>query len=346
MSVAGAHTRAADYPRIELHVHLEGTVSAATLRRIARRNAGAAGARAVDEALALRTYRDFSGFVRAWIATSRLLQHERDFHDLVVDYAAAVAAQGGVYLEGAFSPAEAARRGTPWQEIFEGYCSGAEAAHAEHGITVRLTAEITRDFPLESAEQVALWAGRYRARGVVGLGLGGNEAAFPPELFARPFALGRETGLKAAPHAGETAGPASVRAALDVLHADRLRHGLRAVEDRGLLAELAARGIVCDVTPTSNVRLGIVPSLAEHPLPRLLAAGVACSIASDDPAFFATDLARECEHAVALGHGRRAMYEQALTGAFCEAPVKARLRALGESFDWDATAAAGGAACQ
>ena len=94
---------------------------------------------------------------------------------------------------------------------------------------------------------------RFRERGVLGVSLGGSEHRFPPELFARPFALAREGGLKAAPHAGEVAGPASVRAALDVLHADRLRHGVRAVEDPALLAEIAARGIVCDVTPTSNV---------------------------------------------------------------------------------------------
>ncbi len=141
-------------------------------------------------------------------------------------------------------------------------------------------------------------------------------------------------GLRAAPHAGETQGSASLRGALDVLRAERLRHGVRAVEDPGLLAEIASRGIVCDVTPTSNLRLGVVPSLGEHPLPHMLAAGVKCSISTDDPALMETDLARECEVAIRLGHRSRDMYTHGLDGAFCDAGLKARLRAHAEGHDW------------
>jgi len=132
----------------------------------------------------------------------------------------------------------------------------------------------------------------------------------------------------------EVAGPASVRGALDVLHADRLRHGVRAVEDPALLAEIAARGIVCDVTPTSNVLLGVAPSLAAHPLPRMLAAGVRCSISSDDPVLMDTTLSRDCAAAVALGHTPRGMFEHALGGVFCDDATKASLRQLGAAFDW------------
>jgi aminodeoxyfutalosine deaminase len=109
---------------------------------------------------------------------------------------------------------------------------------------------------------------------------------------------------------------------------------VRAVEDTGLLAELAARRVVCDVTPWSNVRTGVVRTLAEHPLPRMLAAGVPCSISSDDPVLMDTDLERDCAAAVSLGHTPRGMFEQALEGVFCEAAARARLRALGDGFDW------------
>ena len=139
---------------------------------------------------------------------------------------------------------------------------------------MRLTPEITRNFPLEEGEECARWAVCYRDRGVVGLGLGGSEDAFPPEPFAPAFTIARAGGLGSVPHAGELAGPASVRGALEALHADRLRHGVRAAEDAGLLRELAARRVCCDVTPTSNVRMGVVPSLGEHPLPRMAWAGV------------------------------------------------------------------------
>ena len=112
----------------------------------------------------------------------------------------------------------------------------------------------------------------------------------------------------------------------------------RQVEDPALLAEIAARGIVCDVTPTSNVLLGVVPSLAEHPLPRMLAAGVKCSISSDDPVLMGTTLSRDCAAAVGLGHTPRGMFEHALGGVFCDGDSKARLRAHGAAFDWEGAA--------
>ena len=306
----------------------------ARLREIARRNGLAAPVAAEAGSALLSGRADFARFIQAWIAMSGVLRHARDFHEVVVDYAAEVAAQGCVYVEAIFSPAEPARRGTPWQEVFEGYCAGADEARERYGVEIRFTPDITRDFPPESGEVVAQWAVRFRERGVVGVGLGGSERLHPPELFARPFAVAREGGLKAAPHAGETAGAASLWAALDVLHADRLRHGVRAVEDAAVLSEIASRGVVCDVTPTSNLRLGVVPSLGQHPLPRMLAAGVKCSISTDDPALLETDLSRECDIATLLGHTPRGMFGHALDGAFCDESLKARLRARGAAFDW------------
>ncbi len=322
------------YPKIELHVHLEGTVRPARLLEIARRNDVRLPAKSEAGLARFCRFRDFDHFIRVWIKTTKALRHERDFHQIVMDYAAGLAAQGCSYAEALFSPSEPMVRGTPWRESFEGYCSGADEAREVHGVDIRFTPDITRDFPVEIAEQLVGWALKFRERGVVGISLGGSEHRYPPELFARPFALAREGGLKAAPHAGEVAGPASVRGALDVLHADRLRHGVRAVEDPVLLDEIAARGIVCDVTPTSNVLLGVVPSLAEHPLPRLLAAGVKCSISSDDPVLMGTTLSRDCAAAAGLGHTPRGMFEHALGGVFCDDAAKMRLRALGAEYDW------------
>ena len=140
------------------------------------------------------------------------------------------------------------------------------------------------------------------------MSLGGSERKHAPQKFRKAFAIAREGGLGSAPHAGELAGgkagAASIRGALDVLHADRIRHGIRAVDDPALLAELAERGIVCDVTPVSNLRTGAVASLDEHPLPAMLAAGVRCSISSDDPVLMDTDLAENCAVAEQLGHTR------------------------------------------
>ena len=151
------------------------------------------------------------------------------------------------------------------------------------------------------------------------------------------FRLARSLGLGSVPHAGEVAGAASVRGALEALGADRLRHGIRAEEDAGLVREIAARGIVLDVCPLSNLRTGAVASLAEHPLPRLVAAGVRCSISTDDPAMFDTDLSRDYEAATAFGLEPRSFYEAGVAGALCDEQTRVRLREIGETFTWDST---------
>jgi adenosine deaminase len=128
---------------------------------------------------------------------------------------------------------------------------------------------------------------------VVAFGLAGDEARYSPEPFAEAFTIARDAGLISAPHAGELAGPASVRAALDALGAQRIAHGVRAVEDPALLARLAAEGVVLDVCPTSNLALGVVESLSAHPLPMLLHAGVRCTLNADDPLLFGPGLLEE-----------------------------------------------------
>ena len=130
-------------------------------------------------------------------------------------------------------------------------------------------------------------------------------------------------------------GPASIRGALDTLAPDRLRHGIRAVEDPGLVRELAGRGLVLDVTPVSNVRTGAVASLERHPLPRLVDAGVRCSVSTDDPVMFDTDLTREYEAVEALGLDPRSLYETALAGALCDEATRAGLEQVGAAFSWN-----------
>jgi aminodeoxyfutalosine deaminase len=322
------------YPKIELHVHLEGTVRPATLLEIARRNAYALPAETEEELARLYEFRDFGHFIEVWVLTTNALRSEEDFRQVVVDYAAEAAAQGAVYLEGIFSPSERVHRGVGWDEVFSGYCDGAQEARELHGVEVRLTPDIVRGFPLEDAEQTVRYASKYRDRGVVGVGLGGLEAEYPPEPYERAFALAHAQGLASVPHAGEVAGPASVRGALERLGADRLRHGIRAAEDPGLLREIADRRIVLDVCPISNLRTRAVSSLDEHPLPQLLAAGARCSISTDDPAMFGTDLVQDYDAARWLGLHPREAYRAGVEGARCDDGTKVRLREIGETFDW------------
>lgn len=326
----------APYPKIELHVHLEGAVSPELLFAAARRNGCALPFDSVEALSDYMRFRDFDHFVEAWLATTTVLRAAEDYRELVLDYARRAQAQGAVYLEGIFSPTDRVALGVPQEVSFEGFCDGAQAAREELGIEVRLTPDITRFAPLEVAIETARLAVRYRDRGVVGLGLGGPEVGYPPEPYAEPFAIARDGGVGSVPHAGETEGPRSIRGALDALDADRIRHGVRAVEDPGLLRELADRQVVLDVCVLSNVRLSVVPSVAEHQLPQLLAAGIPCTVNTDDPTFFDCDL--EGEHAVArsLGADPRALFDAGVAGALCEEATKDALRAIGDAHDWQA----------
>ena len=322
------------YPKIELHVHLEGTVRPAAMLQIARRNGVALPADSVEEMTRLYEFRDFPHFLEVWVLTTGALRTERDFRQVVVDYAAEAARFGAVYLEGIFSPAEPAGRGVRWEEIFAGYCDGAQEARERHGVQVGFTLDIPRSYPMEAAELTVTHGLAHADRGVVGIGLGGPESGYPAELFERVFARARDGGLGSAPHAGESEGPASVRGALDALGADRIRHGIRSIEDPGLVRELAERGVVLDVCPSSNLRTGVVASLAEHPLPDLLKAGVMCTVNTDDPAMFGIDLGSEHTTALSLGVSPRAAYEAGVHGALCDEATRSGLRQIGDDFDW------------
>ena len=314
-------------PKIELHVHLEGTVRPATLLDIARRNGEALPVDTVPELEKLYEFTDFAHFIDVWILTTNCLRTADDFRQVVVDYAAEAAGFGAVYLEGIFSPSERVLRGIAWDTIFTGYTEGIVEARERYGVTMLLTPDIYRTLDPEVAQECARQAVRYADRGIVGLGLGGMEPAGPAAPYARAFAIAREGGLALVPHAGEAAGADSVR---EILAYDpaRIRHGIRAVEDPGVLAEIVDRGIVLDVCPTSNLRTRVVPTVDAHPLPALRAAGVRCTINTDDPAMFGTDLGHEYAVAASLGVSAADAYAAGLAGALCDDATRARLASL------------------
>jgi aminodeoxyfutalosine deaminase len=320
------------YPKIELHVHLEGAIRPATLLEIARRNDLPLPVDTVEELTALYEFTDFKHFIDVWILTTNCLRTADDFRQVVVDYAAEAASFGAVYLEAIFSPSERVERGLTWDEIFTGYTEGAVEAAERHGITILFTPDLYRGLDPILAEECARTAVRYSDRGVVGLGLGGLETATPAATYRRAFDIARDGGLALVPHAGEGAGAASITEVLTFEPA-RIRHGIRAVEDPGVLKEIADRDLVLDVCPTSNLRTRVVPSLAEHPLPALREAGIRCTINTDDPAMFGTDLGREYEAAAALGISAEEAYSAGVAGALCDDGTRSRLRVLGATLE-------------
>jgi aminodeoxyfutalosine deaminase len=196
-----------------------------------------------DDLTRVYEFTDFSHFIDLWMMTTHAIRTEVDFRQVVSSYAAEAAAHGAVYVEGIFTPAERVSGGASWDEVFTGFCDGAAEAEAAHGVTVRLTPDISRGFGVGAALETVRYAIKYRDRdrGVVGVGLGGRELEFPAEPFADAFRIAKDSGLASVPNAGEATGVESIRGALDALGADRLRHGIRAVEDAGLLPELADR---------------------------------------------------------------------------------------------------------
>ena len=320
------------FPKIELHVHLEATIRPSDLFEMARRNRHPLPVSSEAELADLYRFRDFQHFLELWLLVTPVIQTERDFRQVVVGYAREAASHGAVYVEGIFTPAERIGGGASWDEVFSGFCDGIAQAEEEVGLEMRLTVDVPRTLGLDVAMETVRYAAKYRHRGIVGVGIGGPEAGHPPEPFEPAFRMAKAEGLGSVPHAGEAAGAASVRGAIESLGADRLRHGIRAVEDPGLLREIAARGIVCDVCPVSNLRTKVVASIGDHPLPRLAAAGVLCTINTDDPAMFDTDLGREHVVAAELGYGPDAAFDAGVRGALCGTAVRDRLRSVHDTW--------------
>lgn len=275
----------ATLPKAHLHLHLEGGMRPATLAELADR--------AGLEVPPIRGYGSFTAFADMYHAACEVLRTPEDFHRLVHEVVADAAEAGAVWIEPAlWAPLHADRLG-PEREVLELALAAGRAAEEATGVGVGWVVAADRTRPVAEAVAQARLAAEHAGRGVVAFGLANDEAAFPPEPFAEAFAIAREAGLLSVPHAGELAGPDSVRGALDALHPQRLGHGVRAIEDPGLVARLAREQVCLDVCPTSNMLLSVVGDLADHPLPRLLEAGVPCSIGADDPLLFGSGLLEE-----------------------------------------------------
>lgn len=259
-------------------------------------------AEGIDDAPDPRVFASFAEFLKVFQAASDLCgARPENMRRLVREVVADAAADGVVWVQPHFEPHVYTPLGNP-DEVMELVLSEGFAAGSEYGVGFGLTMAASRDADPAVAEDVARFAARYAGRGVHALGLTGNDAAAPATAYAKAFAIARDAGLTAAPHAGEMSAPSDVRAAVEELGATRIAHGVRAVEDPAVLEFLASRGVSLDVCPTSNSLLGVVASLAEHPLPRLLDAGVRCSLGADDPLMFGNGLYDEYERArVSMG---------------------------------------------
>jgi adenosine deaminase len=281
-------------PKVELHVHLEGSMRPAVLLELARENG--VDLPAADEEGLRRwfTFQSFAHFVDIYLTCSRALQKPEDFRLLALDFLAEQARQNVTWSEVHFTIGTHLANGLDGGEILDALIEAIAEGEKRLGASMRLIPDVVRNVGPAMADRTLEWALAGQARGaVVALGFTGMEGKFADEPFRPHFEAAKRAGLHTVAHAGEHAGPESIRSVLDVCGAERIGHGVRAVEDPVLVAELAARRIPLEICPTSNVCLGVFPDLASHPFDRLHRAGVPVTINSDDPPFFNTTLTDE-----------------------------------------------------
>ena len=283
-------------PKAELHVHLEGTVKAETLRELAARH----GVRLPTDDEQLRRFyefRDFPHFIEVFRAVCQCLREPADFERITLDLGEEAARQNIRYLEVFFSPEPHVRqRGVSFEAMLGGMNAGRDEVRRRFGTELRWIADGVRDADIggDSVSKTVEWLRHLDpAQGVLGLGLGGNEVGHPPARYVDAFVAARRAGMRVVAHAGETTGPETIWATLRQLGAERIGHGIRAIEDPDLVAFLVEMRTPLEVCPTSNLRTGVVGSPERHPFRALDDAGVFVTVNSDDPPMFGTTLTDE-----------------------------------------------------
>lgn len=323
-------------PKVELHVHLEGAASPDLVRRLAARN-GIELAPTLFDNRGEFAWEDFLHFLEVYDAAAGVIKTPEDYRDVTYEYLRSCALEGAIYVEVMSSPDHAAEAGMSYQDHVDGIVTGIDDARRDYQIEGRLIVTCVRHFGVDRAMDVARQVVANPHSYVVGFGMGGDEAAWPPAQFQSAFDYVAASGLPCTVHAGEWAGPDMIREAVEALPVQRIGHGVRAIEDEALVAELVARGITLEVCPGSNIATGIYESRQTHPLTALRNAGVRVTLNSDDPPYFATSVGREYDRAAQeMQLGEEALREitnTAIDAAFADDDTKQALRQRATSAD-------------
>lgn len=328
----GSHAEvlARSLPKVEMHVHLEGAMRPATLLRLSRKHDISLPVRTVEETARLYEYTTFLHFLEIYQLCGRCLRTPEDFAEITYEFLQGQAEQHVGYSEVMVSLADHMIRGLDPDEVLRGIFEGQRRGEADFPTRMQIILDAGRQWP-DLVEEVSRIAVRYAGRGVLGFGIGGDEANFPPEMFEAAFARVREAGLRRTAHAGEASGVESMWGAIRVLGAERLGHGVHAHDDPELLRYLRDTQLPIDMCPVSNVKTGAVPSLADHPLRRYLREGLLVTVNSDDPPMFGTSITYEY-HVLArdLGMDREELFQLSLNGieaSFLSTPEKETMKA-------------------
>jgi adenosine deaminase len=272
-------------PKAELHVHIEGTLEPQMMFDLAERNGYDLPFSDVASVAEAYRFRNLQSFLDIYYQGATVLQTPQDFFDLITAYLDRAAGDGVRHAEIFFDPQSHTERGVGFEVFMEGLRSGIADAESRHGISADLILCFLRHLGGEAALGTIREAEPH-LDGVIAVGLDSSEVGNPPEPFADAYSYGRDLGLRAVAHAGEEGPPEYVTAALDVLGVDRIDHGVRSLEDPGLVERLRRDRIPLTVCPLSNVALRVVDRVVDHPLPDMMEADLMVSVNSDDPAYF------------------------------------------------------------
>jgi adenosine deaminase len=278
--------------KAELHVHLEGAIPHEALWQVIAKYGGDSSVSGTGDLARRFRFRTFGEFIEAWNWKNAFLREYDDFRLIAEAVARDLARQNIVYSEIFFSPADFRHHGLNTQRLAEAIRSGFSRVG---GITIRLIADLVRDYGPEQADRTLSEVAEVKTCGLVGIGIGGTEHLFPAGQFAAVFERARSLGFHTTAHAGETAGAESIWQAIELLRVERIGHATRAFEDPRLMAHLSAARTPIEVCPTSNVRTGIVRSIEDHPVREYLRRGLFVTINTDDPAIFGNSLDGEFE---------------------------------------------------
>lgn len=279
-------------PKIELHVHLEGATDAATIWELAARNRVALPAATLEEWQSMYAFRDFNHFVEIYMLAADCMRTPEDFAFMTEQFLQQQATHNIRYCE-AFLSATFMLDKLPADELIDALMEGVQRGEKQYGTRVRFIPDFTRELP-DSRYRVLDFVLQGQAKGIfIGFGVGGKEVGFPPELFEDVFTEARRQGLRVVAHAGETEGAQSIWGALHSLRAERIGHGVRALEDPQLIDHLRQTQIPLEVSPSSNYCLKVVPTDQPHPIRALMDQGVYVTVNTDDPPMFSTDLTHE-----------------------------------------------------
>lgn len=317
--------------KAELHVHLEGTITPALARVLAKRNQLDLPDGLISQDNTKYVFNDFLHFLTVYDTLADLICVPQDYYDLTFDYLARNAKDDVLYVEMMYSPEHAEKvSGIPSAEHLAAIGQAIQDAEAKHDIVGRILMTGVRHFGADAVTKVAQEAVQSTSPYIVGLGLGGDEAGFPPKLFEKAYRIAAEAGLGCTVHTGEFSDEKGMMEALQYLPIQRIGHGVYALHSKELTALIKERNIAIESCPSSNVRLGLFNDLSEHPFPKFLEAGLQVSLNSDDPPFFDTLVGREYERVQAAYQyddaTMQAITQMALDAAFIDDKTKAALK--------------------